>query len=463
MHAPMPLSFPTHGAAPDIFGPANPADAPEHLERLAERLVTRLSAEGLGAPPVPVLAKALAQRRELARRELKVTLATDPPISAVLRLSAHPDWIALRTTSFSADASIDAAAIGDAIDRGDVPELPLMHSTVVTSMARDADGVLRATSSSVAKPGLVLDDGAADAIAVALAQGMSSVTLQAMPGQPTVTISTDDGDLALELLATGLSDFDNSSPNREHNVFKAINERVHNAVLEPGEKFSLVAALDAPITLAKGWKEEKGLFGGGAALTPGAGICQAATTIYRAALLAGLPVTDKKNHSLFVDHYEFFGVGLDATVFPRVQDLQFKNDTDAPVVLQAYIQGKTVFVSLYGKKDGRSVTLEGPYFASSKERHPQLGTLDNKQIGWVRTVEYGDGKIRSERLVSTYAKPVWRYVPQKYAGLEGMKLLVQRENTPVAEDGHAQEEGTVAFLQGQLLQRKEVSGIGGSW
>lgn len=406
--------------------------------RIAERIQRRLEQRDLPAPGVAALSVALAQRRDLFGRAVTVTLATtdgsEAPAPVTVTLAGHPEWLAIHTTSWSAEFRVAPEAVQAAVERGEIGDLKLRRDSVVTPGTRDHKDILRASATAIAQAGYDVDAGeAAEAIASALQDGIAALKLEAAWAEPGVTIVRSDGTRdTLTLLSTGMSDFDDSSADREHNVYKAFNERLQNIVIEPGETFSLVAALDAPITLQKGWKEEKGLFGGGVALTPGAGICQSATTLYRAALLAGLPLVSKKAHSLFVDHYEFFGIGLDATVFPGVQDLVFKNDTPDVIVVQAIQEGKTAYIHFYGKDDGRVATLDGPYFAVSKDRpREQLRPLSHYQIGWVRTITYGDGRVKDEELISTYAKPLWNSLYRKYDVAEGMTLLTQRESTKV--------------------------------
>lgn len=406
--------------------------------RIAERIQRRLQNRDLPVPGVAALSAALAQRRDLLGRSVTVTLATTDgsaaPAPVTVSLAEHPDWIAIHTTSWSAEFHVADEAVQAAVARGDLGDLKLRRDSEVTPGTRDHKQILRASATAIAQAGYDVDAGeAAAAIAAALNDGIAALQLEAAWAEPGVTIVRSDGTRdTLTLLSTGMSDFNDSSADREHNVYKALFERLQNVVIEPGETFSIVAALDAPITLQKGWKEEKGLFGGGVALTPGAGICQSAVTLYRAALLAGLPVTNKKAHSLFVDHYEFFGIGLDATVFPGVQDLVFKNDTSDVIVVQARTEGKTAYINFFGRDDGRTADLDGPYFAVSKDRpREKLRPLSHYQIGWVRTITYADGRTKEEELISTYAKPLWNALYRKYDVAEGMTLLTQRESTKI--------------------------------
>ena len=58
----------------------------------------------------------------------------------------------------------------------------------------------------------------------------------------------------------------------------------------------------------------------------GGGICQVSTTVFNAAFEAGLPITARTNHALYISHYP---LGRDATVNYPDLDLKFVNDTDA--------------------------------------------------------------------------------------------------------------------------------------
>src|SRR5207248_93095 len=110
----------------------------------------------------------------------------------------------------------------------------------------------------------------------ALMQGTEQVTIAA-PFQPAIVrYPTAQGTVDLELLATGYSNFEHSPEGRDWNVRKALRERVHNVVIPANTVQSFNDTLGVPITNTKGWKDALGIFGGGTAMTPGGGICQAA-------------------------------------------------------------------------------------------------------------------------------------------------------------------------------------------
>ena len=85
----------------------------------------------------------------------------------------------------------------------------------------------------------------------------------------------------------------------------------------------------------------------------GGGICQVSTTMFNAVFFAGLEVTERHNHSLYIDHYP---TGRDATVTDGGKNLRFVNDTDHYIWIRGTSDGVTTTISIYGTSDGREVT-----------------------------------------------------------------------------------------------------------
>ncbi len=209
----------------------------------------------------------------------------------------------------------------------------------------------------------------------------------------------------LELLAEGRSNFAGSPEPRIANIQKATEEKFRAIWIPTDSTFSFVE-LVGTIDGEHGWKKALNIFKGTQLeYAPGGGVCQASTTIYRAALLAGLPILEQRNHSLYVDYYEAYGSGLDATIFPGVQDLKFLNDTGHPLLLISFIRNDDLFVNLYGTPTGRSVELKGPFTASneSDEILKTFGDLGIGQAVWKYTLKKpGETEIQSQWLISDY-------------------------------------------------------------
>ncbi len=77
----------------------------------------------------------------------------------------------------------------------------------------------------------------------------------------------------------------------------------------------------------------------------GGGICQAATTIYNATLLAGMGIEERANH--FYTSIYVYG-GLDATIDYPALDLKMKNLTDYQIFLHTWLDGVTLNCEVYG-------------------------------------------------------------------------------------------------------------------
>ncbi len=132
-------------------------------------------------------------------------------------------------------------------------------------------------------------------------------------------------------------------------------------VVGPGEWFSFWNDI-GPVTVERGYGYG-GVILGGRSLPTGAlagGICSTSTTLFNAAMRAGLDIGQRVNHSYYIERYP---VGLDATVLKTersVTDMTFRNDTGELVVIRSYTGYGWVRFDLWGVPDGRTVSLSAP-------------------------------------------------------------------------------------------------------
>ena len=94
-------------------------------------------------------------------------------------------------------------------------------------------------------------------------------------------------------------------------------------------------------------------------LGDGGGVCLwVSTTMFRAALNAGLLIKERQAHAYRVHYYEEAGykAGIDATVFSPSVDLKITNNTPAHILIQTKtdIKNLSLTFELYGTSDGRS-------------------------------------------------------------------------------------------------------------
>lgn len=121
---------------------------------------------------------------------------------------------------------------------------------------------------------------------------------------------------------------------------------INGTVINPGETFSFNSVVGER-TAAKGYKKATVYVGNESVGETGGGICQVASTIYDAVLYADLQVTERAPHTFFVT---YVSGGLDATVYWGSQDFCFKNDTEYPIRVDAWVSGGYVNISIYGTK-----------------------------------------------------------------------------------------------------------------
>jgi len=92
------------------------------------------------------------------------------------------------------------------------------------------------------------------------------------------------------------------------------------------------------------------------------GICSASTTLFNAAVRAGLRIIERHHHYYYIGRYP---VGLDATVSKPRQDMVFQNDTAHPIVIRSSASPGIVHFEIWGVPDGRKTT----FYRSAKRNY----------------------------------------------------------------------------------------------
>ena len=197
-------------------------------------------------------------------------------------------------------------------------------------------------------------------------------------------------------------------------------------VVLPGQKFDFWNAI-GPVTRAAGYKDGGAIIDGKTE-PQGAlagGICSCSTTLFNAALRAGLDMGARRNHYYYIDRYP---LGLDATVFQSgsgsIQTMSFTNDTKYPILIRGTgwsvgSKGYVKFV-IWSVPTGRTVTFSKPLVKNVK---PATDTtvyttdlkpgvrerieypVDGKDVWVTRTVTDASGAvIHQETYYSHYAR-----------------------------------------------------------
>lgn len=253
----------------------------------------------------------------------------------------------------------------------------------------------RAEVFSPATPGKMMDiEASLNNIVKAIANGEPTAKLVVNSIEPGITLEKINSLGINSLMATGESNFAGSSPARIRNIRIAI-AKFNGLIIEPDQTFSF-NDLVGPIDESSGYEQEKVIKDHKLVYEFGGGVCQVSTTIFRAAINAGFPIIERKNHAFAVQYY--YPQGFDATIYPGITNLRFKNDSQKHVILQAKIIGTKLIFEIYGASDGRKVTVETPV------------QYDQKSDGsfktyFTRKIVSIDGKTKEDRFDSYYRSP----------------------------------------------------------
>ncbi|HEY3298107.1 MAG TPA: VanW family protein [Armatimonadota bacterium] len=131
--------------------------------------------------------------------------------------------------------------------------------------------------------------------------------------------------------------------------------KINGLVIPPGHTFSFLRAV-GPWTADMGYKKAPVSYDGELVKSWGGGVCQVSTTVYNAALLAGLDVTERHHH-----HWpaRYAPLGRDAAVAYENIDLKFRNNLSSPVRIVGKIKGNDlVFSILSSSKPKYKVKIE---------------------------------------------------------------------------------------------------------
>ncbi|OGY32716.1 MAG: hypothetical protein A3C02_03730, partial [Candidatus Andersenbacteria bacterium RIFCSPHIGHO2_02_FULL_45_11] len=153
------------------------------------------------------------------------------------------------------------------------------------------------------------------------------------------------------MLARGETDYKGSPKNRVHNIATGT-AKYHGLLIPPGKEFSFNEFL-GPVTEDAGFKPELVIKNNVTTAEFGGGLCQVSTTLFRAAVLSGMEITSRRNHSYAVRYYGT--PGFDATIYPPYTDFRFLNNTPGYILIQAKIAGTRLSFELWGTDDGREV------------------------------------------------------------------------------------------------------------
>jgi vancomycin resistance protein YoaR len=164
--------------------------------------------------------------------------------------------------------------------------------------------------------------------------------------------------------------------------------------LLPGDTFSYNEVV-GPRTIREGFRKAPVIVKGELVPGDGGGVCQVSTTVYMAALQAGLQIVQRSHHA-FPIHYA--PPGLDATVVYGAIDLRFRNNTPCPIALVAEAKNGRVVVRVLGaERYRRAVKLQRIVHAviPAPEKTFPTASLPRRRA---QSQRQGAARLASERL-----------------------------------------------------------------
>ncbi len=205
---------------------------------------------------------------------------------------------------------------------------------------------------------------------------------------PEITSEIASGLLFRDKLATMSTSFPASVPsdkNRKTNIILSSLE-INELILKPGGVFSFNAVVGER-TAEKGYKTARAYYLGKVIDGIGGGICQVSSTLYNAALYAGLEIVERRNHTFTVGYVP---KGRDATVSYGDPDFKFRNSTNWPLkILTSVSKSNRLNITLIGTNElpGRTIEIE-------------TQIIDEKDFKVVRindpTLPEGENRIKQE-------------------------------------------------------------------
>jgi len=275
-------------------------------------------------------------------------------VSAPVTLAIGPTRIRLPRWRIATLLDLSHAAGGLQLGgTGAMQELRRLQETV-NRPPRDADWAVGAGGSVrvvPAQPGLALDVQKAAAAILAAAQRPANrvASLRYAVAQPQRTTAQAQS-LGITGTVGAYETYFGGVANRIHNV-QLVAHLVDHKLIAPGATFSFNKTTGER-SAAKGFLEAPVIINGEVQTGLGGGVCQVSTTVFNAAFVAGLPITARTNHALYISHYP---LGRDATVdYPDV-DLKFVNDTGHWLLLRTWVSSDSLTVALYGTPQHRRV------------------------------------------------------------------------------------------------------------
>jgi vancomycin resistance protein YoaR len=367
----------------------------------------------LGATPLPVsVASPQMTAQMLAAPAAKARLAVSQPVTvkAAGRSFRLPRWRLAELLRLPRDGSTRLAIAGGAADA-------YFHrlSETVGRPPRDAGFAVYGESVQVvpARDGLEVNvPQAAQAILRAATRPTHRVARLTIVHAEPRRSTADALALGIDRRMSSYKTYYSGTADRITNLQLGV-KALDGTLVSPGGTFSLNDAIGER-TAERGFRSAPVIIGTEYSEEVGGGTSQVATTAFNAAWEAGLRITERHPHSLYISRYQ---LGRDATVYWPSLDLKFVNDTKSWVLVKGFAESDGISIAIYGGEKRRvdsSATplvvtgpvpvdrVNDPKLAKGKTVVDVEGTAPTRTTA-TRKIYSADGDlIRSETWTTSY-------------------------------------------------------------
>jgi vancomycin resistance protein YoaR len=300
---------------------------------------------------------------------------------------------------------------------------------VVNRPARDAQFVVTSNGVTI-RPALdarvVNVPATAHRLLGAALRRVNRTAAVAIVSHPAKRTTEDAKAMGINGIVSSYTTYYGGVPNRIHNV-EVVSHLVDDALIAPGKEFSFNGTTGER-NAAKGLLEAPVIINGELENALGGGTCQVSTTVFNAAYEAGLPITARTNHALYISHYP---QGRDATVdYPDI-DLKFVNDTGHWLLLRTFVNSSSLTVNLYGTPQHRRVESEASPLVTTGPVPVQIVEDPDLYVGQKVIEEPGSAPLSTSVKRRVYDKNgKLLYENTWYSSYQGEKRIVHVGTKP---------------------------------
>jgi vancomycin resistance protein YoaR len=295
---------------------------------------------------------------EAAAKKARVALSEQLTLRAEeMSWTLSPEDLGSALDITEQDGKIDVSLNRDQLD-GRLTDVynDLTIKPVEASYDFDADGDIFVKPSQEGRS--VEGEKLLDSIQGGLFEGKREYEVPVTVAKPQFTTTELEAKKPTELQGTYRTNYTATTDQGQTRVenLKIASEAVSGTFVAPGQTFSMVdhvANLD--------YFQTHVIVDGVETVDEGGGLCQVTSTLYNAALYAGMEVTERTAH---YSQLPYIRPGMDATVWyggPGTADdldMKFKNTSDGYVLLQEYVSNDGyIYANVYGVPDKVEVEM----------------------------------------------------------------------------------------------------------